>query len=170
MTESLDEITAQLGALEATIGRLLPRPADTRQASLLALLGEVYRQHRGAYVKINDIAPYATERATYRAVNNAVRQLVEAHEAETIRVAFGQTRHQLVRLVDENESSIPDGFGIGHQLAALLAYLNYEVHVTRSRDIGTNFTKVTVTHNGEQVDAWLHSWPFDVTVNRAEMK
>lgn len=168
MSDPLEPTTAQLGDLEARMARLTPRTAE--QEATLRLLAAVHRQQPGAYIKINDIAPWKTDRPGYRAVSVAVTQLVNAHEAETMRVAFGQTRHTMVRLVDDDKPNRPDGFGIGHQLSMLLADLNYCIEVTRSRDIGTNFTRVAVTHDGHQVDAWLHSWPFDVVVKRAEVR
>lgn len=169
MSSPLDELYAQLDHLENQVAKLMPQVGaeDPHRLRVSRLLMAVQREHPGAYVKINDIACYLTEREEYRATHRVVTTLRAQQAAQTVKVFFGQTQHTLVRLTLDGDG--PDAVEIAERVRQLLAPLNHDIEIRPSRMVENSFTELSVRHLGRDVPVWLHTHPYVVTVDRNEI-
>jgi hypothetical protein len=168
----LDAIKSELDQLEDRIpgllqtgeylGQLSNQPADSpAERTVLTALTAVQQQHPGAWLRPNEIASYVHDRTKNRDVTRAVERLRGAGRIESIVIAFEQRRLLMVRL--PNTITINTGTTQEHINQALHA-IGHHITIRPSRLVSRNFTPVTVHHDGQQLEAWQHTRPYEVTV------
>lgn len=165
MPNPLDAINAELDDLDQRMNTLLADPEPARAVD--ALLAAVHAAHPGAWMPVHQLADYKTDRAAHRAARTAATQLINAHRAQLITVAFGQARRQLIR---HPHHDTVDLAAVQAAASAALAPVGYQAHIRPARLVSTNFEPVTLTHDNRPLTAYRWARPYTVAVTPASQK
>jgi hypothetical protein len=121
---------------------------------ILDVLGAVHRQRPGAWLPLNEIADYITDRAGHRAVRAAAARLANARDIEEIQIAFDQRRVLCARL---RHDDAVDARAVEATVNAALAAVGHRVTISPARLVRRHFTPVDVEHRGHAYRAYQRS-------------
>lgn len=144
-----------------TVADLPPEDAAEHH-HVLALLDSIHNQHPGAWMPVHTIADYRSDRQNYLRVRRAAAELADADHVQHMRVLVNQAIQMFIRTPTDVGNLDPDH--TRGQVNAALAPFGYQVTISPARKIISNFTAVTVTHDGRQYTAYRWTRPYIVTV------